>query len=247
MYNFKDALARSSNTYFIINGLKAGIQNIVRLGQRLHLTERTGLGTRQENAGIFPDAQMVSSGWHEGQTANICIGQGQIAVTPLQMAVMMSALGNGGKVLWPRLVDRIEAPDPSLGEPPKVFAKGRVRDDLGVRSENLKLVREAMLAETQEAGATGLRAAVPGLEICGKTGTAQIMDNQYRTTANTAWFASFAPFANPHYAVVVMLELEVNAGTGGKTCAPIAASIYRALLERERAGTNSTQRMASAN
>src|SRR5205823_9556564 len=100
-YNFKKALVHSSNTYFIENGLRAGIINIVRLGQNLHLGERTGLQTRQETAGIFPSLKRVSSNWHDGDTANICIGQGEMAVSPLQVAVLMAAIANEGKVLKP--------------------------------------------------------------------------------------------------------------------------------------------------
>ena len=241
LYDFKKALAKSSNTYFIQNGLKTGIENIIRLGQHLHIAEGTGLHTSQENSGIFPSLKRVSSDWREGDTANICIGQGQMAVTPLQMAVMMAAIANGGKVLWPRLVDRIEPIDISSGASPIVFEKGRVRDELGVRPENLKIVRDAMLEETQEGG-TGKLVAVPGLNICGKTGTAQVMDKHNKTEGETTWFASFAPYENPRYAVIVMIETDPNAGTGGKLCAPVAGNIYRALLEREK---NGTQKLAS--
>lgn len=244
-YNFKEALKHSSNTYFVTNGLKTGIEKIVRLGQRLHLGKRMDLKTHQETAGRFPNLNRISSNWLVGDTANICIGQGEIAVTPLQMAVMTVALANGGKVLWPRLVDRVEPPDPAAA-PPLIFPKGRVRDELGVKPENMKIVHEAMLADTQEAGGTGVRAAVPGLEICGKTGTAQIMEGR-KTVAETTWFVSFAPAANPRYAVVVMIETAVNEGSGGKTCAPIAAKIYKALLERERALSNRSQGVAKVN
>src|SRR5262249_3478742 len=112
---------------------------------------------------------------------------------------------------------------------------------------NMRILHEAMLADTQEAGGTGIRAAVPGLEICGKTGTAQVMDIHNKTVEETTWFASFAPYANPRYAVVVMVEMAVNTGSRGKTCAPIAAAIYRALLERERAEANRNQRIAKTN
>jgi len=234
-YNFKEAVKHSSNTYFITKGLKTGIQNIVRLGQHLHIAERTGLQTRQENAGIFPDERKLGANWHDGDTANICIGQGKMAVTPLQMAVMIASIANGGKVLWPRLVDRVEPQDLS-STGPLVFEKGRVRDDLGVKPDNLRIVREAMIADVEESGGTGLQAAVAGLKIGGKTGTAQVMDEHNKVVADTAWFASFAGVSNesPRYAVVVMIETDPNAGSGGKTCAPIAANIYKAVLEREK-------------
>src|SRR6185436_4941055 len=118
---------RSSNTYFITNGLRyGGIERIIALGQRLHLGERADLPTRQETAGILPSPRRIILGWYAGDTANICIGQGQIAVSPLQMAVATSALANGGKVYWPRLVERLEPQDRASPEPPTVFEKGRV-------------------------------------------------------------------------------------------------------------------------
>jgi len=244
-YDFKKALMKSSNTYFIENGLKVGIEAIIRLGQRLHLGERIGLPTRQEAPGIFPNERTLRAGWYDGDTANICIGQGKMAVTPLQMAVMISAIANGGKVLWPRLVDRIETIDPTSTAPPVIFEKGRVRDNLGVRQRSLQIVREAMLADVEEGG-TGSKAFIEGLDIGGKTGTAQVMDAHNRTIADTVWFASFAPYERPRWAVIVMIETDVNAGSGGSTCAPIAKKIYQALLDRERGTTNHVERVAQA-
>ena len=121
LYDFRRAVMFSCNTYFITIGLKAGIENILSLSRRLHLGERAGLPTRQDTPGNLPSLKRIQSNWFDGDTANICIGQGEIAVTPLQIAVMTAALANGGKVLWPRLVDRIESPDPTSGEPPEVF------------------------------------------------------------------------------------------------------------------------------
>jgi penicillin-binding protein 2 len=243
-YNFNRAIVKSSNTYFIEKGLKTGIEKIVRMAKRLHLGERTGLPTRQETAGIFPSLERVKSNWYDGDTANICIGQGMMAVTPLQMAVMISAYANGGTVLWPRLVDRIEPVDPASSAQPTVFEKGRVHDHLGVQRRSLEILREAMREDVLDG--TGANAEVPGMPAAGKTGTAQVMDAHNHTIADTTWFASFAPYENPRYAVIVMVEIEVNAGSGGKTCAPIARDIYQALLERERGGTNHVERVAQA-
>ena len=245
-YDFELALMHSCNTYFITNGLKAGIENIIRLGERLHLGERTGLRTRQETAGIFPNLKKVSSHWFDGDTANICIGQGQMAVTPLQMCVMTAAIANGGKVLWPRLVDRIELPDLASGPQRIVFPGAQVRDELGVKLHSLDVVRAAMLADVQSAGGTGTRAAVPGLQICGKTGTAQVMDSHNKLIGDTTWFISFAPYERPRYAVVVMVEIEVNAGNGGTICAPVAGKIYNALLERGLLSRANTGKLAKA-
>src|SRR6266700_2883255 len=108
-YDFRRAFLKSSNTYFITNGLRYGVENIVRIGERLHLGERCDLPTRQEVSGSFPRQRTLRQGWASGDTANLCIGQGRLDVTPVQIAVMTAAIANGGKVLWPRLVDRIEA------------------------------------------------------------------------------------------------------------------------------------------
>jgi penicillin-binding protein 2 len=230
-YDFRRALKRSSNAYFITNGIYlAHIENIVKLGQRLHLGEKIGLSTRQETAGIFPTLQRVRSHWADGDTANICIGQGEVNVTPLQMAVLTAAIANGGTVLRPRFVDRIEPQDPTFTEQIVHVPKHQVRDTLGVQPRNLKILQEAMLADVIDADGTGRRAAVPGMQICGKTGTAQVTDERNKLVDHITWFVSFAPYQQPRYAVVVMIE---SGGSGGETCAPIAGKIYEAILKRD--------------
>jgi len=240
-YQFRRALKLSSNSYFIHAGLRTGIQKIVELGRRFHFGERSGLTTRQEVAGYFPPLERIRSGWTDGNTANVCIGQDPILATPLQIAVMTAAIANGGKVLWPRLVDRIESQDVSVQGGGQIFQQGSVRDELKVRPESLKVLHGAMLADVEDADGTGKEAAVEGLRICGKTGTAQIKDEHGKKTGQTTWFASFAPYGSPRYAVVVMV---VDGASGGKTCAPIAGKIYRTILERERAPAEKTANMA---
>jgi penicillin-binding protein 2 len=156
----------------------------------------------------------------------------------------MSALANGGKVLWPRLVERVEPRDPSTGEQPVVYASGRVRDELGVSQQSIKILQQAMLADTEDPEGTGKGAVVPGLRICGKTGTAEIQNERNADTGQTTWFASFAPYENPHWAVVVMVE---NGQSGGGTCSPVAKMIYTALLERDRPHSKKNETMAKVN
>jgi penicillin-binding protein 2 len=230
-YDFKRAIAFSSNSYFIYNGLRTGIEKIITLGEKFHFGEKTGLPTMQETRGIFPSLKEVQkSDWRVGDSANICFGQGQMAVTPIQIAVAYSAIANGGSILWPRLVDRVESQDPASGEAPAIIPSGVVRDRIGVRPRSLRIVRDAMLDETENG--TGKPAVVPGLSICGKTGTAQVQDENGKLVGHNYWFASFAPYESPKYTVIVMVQSE-SGGSGGSTCAPIAHDIYAALVEKD--------------
>jgi penicillin-binding protein 2 len=158
-----------------------------------------------------------------------------LAVTPLQMAVAYSAIANGGIVLWPQLVKKIVPQDRTSGEATTVFQSGVVRDHLGVSARNLKILREAMLSETEDAAGTGRAAVVgPEMRICGKTGTAQVENEHGHVDKWNYWFASFAPYENPKYAVVVMVQGRFH-GSGGGVCAPIAHDIYEAILKKENA------------
>lgn len=227
LYDFKRAFKKSSNYYFIHQAVAEnhGIEHIIRMAKQFHLGERTGLLPEQESAGQIPSEDRINQGWSEGDTANICIGQGEITVTPLQMALMVSAVANGGTCYYPRLVDRIESPDPNERQAARVFAKARIRSQLFVNQKSLETLQEAMYADVAEAEGTGRAAAIEGYDVCGKTGTAEV-----RGGGKITWFAAYAPFEKPRYAVVVMVE---NGASGGKTCAPISKEIFQALKQRD--------------
>jgi penicillin-binding protein 2 len=231
LYDFVAALIHSSNFYFITNGLRTGIEPIVALGKRLHLGEKTGIPTKQEVSGQFPSHERVRSDWYDGNTANVCIGQDPILVTPLQMTVLAAAIANGGKVLYPRLVDRVYPADPTLPPEPVVFPSGRIRDHLGVSQRTMSILHEAMLKDVEDPAGTGRAARVPEIRPCAKTGTAQVKDSHGKTISHNVWFLSFAPYPQPKYAVVVMIE---GGSSGGGDCGPIAGDIYRAIVQWER-------------
>jgi penicillin-binding protein 2 len=243
-YDFKKAIEMSSNSYFIYYGLRTGIQKVVAMSEKFHFGERTGVLPGQESKGIFPSLKKVEGrDWSEGQSAYICFGQGQMAVTPIQIAVAYSAIANGGYVLWPRLVQRIEPQDPNSGEAPMIIPSGVVRDHLDVHPRSLRILLDAMLGETEEG--SGHAAQVPGLRICGKTGTAQVENEKGEQVGQNFWFASFAPYENPKYAVIVAVQKPANyVGFGGTVCAPIAHDIYTELVKKDPA---IVQTVASAN
>lgn len=233
-YNFKRAFMKSSNSYFIHYGLKMGWTNIMNMGARLFLGQPVDVPLMQEVNGFFPTPEWLKrksdrrDPLRSGDIANLCIGHGYITVTPLQMAVMTSAVANGGKVFWPRLVDRIEPRDTSATSSygQRLKQPGQLRGELGVKLSSLNIVREAMLADVEDAEGTGTEASVEGFRVCGKTGTAEDKQLNRKDT----WFASFAPYESPRYVVLVMIE---NGGSGGKSCAPVARRIYQEIKRLE--------------
>jgi penicillin-binding protein 2 len=243
-YDLRRAIARSSNSYFIqVGALPNVFERVVELGRRLHLGERIGLPLLQETAGHFPRTGGEQN-WNPVFKANICIGQGEMDVTPMQIAVMISAIANGGTVLMPRLVDRLEPQDPARLEAPTVFPRGQVRDHLGVSKRSLDILHDAMLAETEDQQeGTGRAVQGCGFRVCGKTGTAELSTlREDGGKKNTTWFGSFAPYETPRYAVIVMVE---NGQSGGGTCAPIAHDVYVALKAYEARSTSKTQAVAT--
>jgi len=240
-YDLEHAIVRSSNSYFVQVGLLPNVfERVVELGKRLHLGERIdsdSLPLRQVATGHFPSAAATQN-WKAGDKANICIGQGPMDVTPVQIAVMISAIANGGTVLKPRLVDRLESQDQAGIELPTSYPRAQVRDHLGVSKRSLDILRDAMLQETESAEGTGKHVLGCGFRVCGKTGTAERSELQEDgKKQNTTWFASFAPYESPRYAVIVMVE---NGASGGSTCAPIARDVYVALAAYERRTTATT-------
>ncbi len=230
-YDFNRAFIKSSNAYFIDHGLRLGLGPLLAYARRLHLGEKTGLRLNEETAGILPDASDIPGAYAAGKTANLSIGQ-ELTVTPLQLALVFSAVANGGSVWWPRLVDRIEPGDALSMEAPERVREGQVRSRLGIPRAHLALVHAAMRDDVALDDGTGRAARVAGYAVCGKTGTAEVKSGR-KLVDRITWFASFAPFESPRYAVVVMVE---SGGSGGRTCAPVARRIYEHLRDRDRGG-----------
>ena len=232
-FDFKRAFKKSSNCYFIDAGLKVGPDAILAMAARLHFGERTGLPLAQDSRGLLPTREWWRQNrgpWQGGDTANLSMGQGELKITPLQMAVAMAAVANGGKVLFPQLIASVQPQDQMVDPANQTAIRPRLHDQLPVSPRTLGVIHEAMLADTEDSDGTGTAARLPGFRVCGKTGTAQVFKGT-KVDHLTVWFASFAPFEDPRYAVVVMVDY---GGGGGTTCAPVAAKIYHALRYREQ-------------
>jgi penicillin-binding protein 2 len=219
------AIAQSCNVFFYQAGLKIGGPVIARYARAFGFGEATGIALQSEKLGLIPQPSMRRErrGWSAGETVNMSIGQGAVLVTPMQVARFMSAVANGG-VLWrPRLVQRVERPE-----------KGVVYSDAGQVNAHVELspfvwefLRRGLWAVVNDGG-TGTASRIPGLEIAGKTGTAQtIAKSKASLGQDHAWFAAFAPAKDPEVVVVVLVE---RGGKGGQVAAPIARRIFQAIF-----------------
>jgi penicillin-binding protein 2 len=223
----RSALIHSCNIFFYQAGLKVGPAAIARYAEAFGLGSPSGIDLGGEKAGMVPflngRRRIDGRKWQAGDTVNMSIGQGQVLVTPMQIARMMSAVANGG-VLWrPRLVQRVERVDGSLAYSSSSKMTGRVDLSPIVWA----FLRQALSGVVNEGG-TGGAARIPGIDVAGKTGTAQsVSKSDSAKGQDHAWFASFAPAQDPEVVVVVLVE---RGGKGGQVAAPNARQIYQAIF-----------------
>jgi penicillin-binding protein 2 len=217
------AMVRSCNTYFYQLGLKVGLEPIARYARAFGLGAPTGIVLAGEKAGLVPAPRSRS---RAGDTVNVSIGQGPLLVTPLQVARMMGAVATGG-ILWkPRLVQRVEAADGRL-----LYSEGSQMSGYVDLSPAVWAFLQRSLWGVVNDGGTGAAARLPGIEVAGKTGTAQLITNSdARRGQDHAWFAAYAPAQDPQVVIVVLVE---RGGRGGQAAAPIARQILQGIfLER---------------
>jgi penicillin-binding protein 2 len=218
------AIATSCNTFFARLGLTVGIERIARYARAFGFGQPTGIVLGDERAGLVPTPARgsVTRTWSPGDTANVAIGQGRVLVTPLQVARFMAAIANGG-ILWrPRLIQHVgDARETVLSVLPE--ATGHVTLAPAV----LAVLRRSLRAAVNNGG-TASAAHVPGLEVAGKTGTAQIVrDSDPTRGQDHAWFAGYAPAEDPQVVVVVLVE---RGGIGGRVAAPVAQRVFLEIL-----------------
>jgi penicillin-binding protein 2 len=220
------AIVHSCNVYFYQAGLRVGMDTIVRYAEAFGFGASSGIDLPGEKLGLVPGASWRRARGRRaaywGDTVNVSIGQGPLLVTPIQVARMMSAVANGGVLFSPRLVQRVEDADGNIlwADP------GLVNGHVDLSPMVWAFLRQSLRAVVDRG--TGWAARVPGLDVAGKTGTAQIVGNSRASRGEDhAWFASFAPASDPQTVVVVLVE---RGGKGGQVAAPIAKRIYHAIF-----------------
>jgi penicillin-binding protein 2 len=223
-----DAMKHSCDVWFYLKGMATGVENIARMAGAFGLGQATGFDLGG-GSGLVPTPawKQKHNGekWWDGDTAQLAIGQSFLLATPLQMANLAATLGNGGTVWRPFVVRRVETPEGELVRE----TVPEVRRRLTVQPGHLALVRDAMRAAIESADGTGHAAAVQGMSVGGKTGTAEVdvTEDGVRKRINRAWFIGFAPFEQPQVALAVVFE---DAASGGHTAAPVAGKILAGMF-----------------
>jgi penicillin-binding protein 2 len=239
--DMSEGLKHSCDVYFYETARKTGIDNIAAMARALGLGGVTGVDLPGEKPGLIPDSdwKLATFGekWQQGETLVAGIGQGFITATPLQLAVMTARIANGGFAVVPKL--RRNGVIGEVGDPP-----GPYGPLLEISPEHFAIVKEGMNRVMNEVGGTAYRARIeePGMEMAGKTGTAQVRRitlseraTGVRKNEDLPWdrrdhalFVGFAPVHAPQYAVAVVVD---HGGGGSKVAAPIAHDI---LVEAQR-------------
>lgn len=213
--NLVQAIARSCNVFFYKLGLKLGVDNIYNYAKKLGLGDLTNIDLPIESVGIVPNeswkGKFLNENWYKGDTLNISIGQGYLLVTPLQILRAVSAIANGGYLIQPYLVKRIE----------DVNVSRHTMIPVGIDKKILDIVKRGMLEAVSTSQGTGRRAEVEGVRLCGKTATVQTSRGE-----SHALFVGFTPMERSEYVFIVLLE---HAGKGGFKAADFASKIVEFL------------------
>ena len=227
------AIVRSCDDYFYTLGKMVGIQKIDFFADHLGLGRRTGIDLPDEDSGLVPSPEWVRKVYHRqwwpGETISVAIGQGALQVTPLQVAYAIGGIASGGTFARPHLAFSGELENLGLDPP----ADSTIRFPL--RESTVQAVTDGMWGVVNERHGTGAGARRRGLDIAGKTGTAQVVSTSLHNSSskavyrNNAWFVGYSPSPNPDIAVAVL----VMQGQHSSVAAPIAGDVIRAYYQEE--------------
>lgn len=233
------AIGESCNVFFYLLGARLEIQRIAAYARKFGLGSESGVDLPNEAAGLIPDPEwkqrFFKAPWYQGETISVSIGQGQVLATPLQMARMMAAVANGGRLVQPHIV-RV------IGGKPVAYSSPR---PMGIRPSTLAAIRKGLFMAVN-AGGSGQRAQLTDLVVAGKTGSAQVVSSaklskDVATIQPHAWFAGFAPFDDPRIVLAVLVD---HGGSGGASAAPVAREIFERYFNRDSATVAPTRRRA---
>jgi penicillin-binding protein 2 len=242
MVDIEHAIPWSCDTFYYTLANKLGIDTIAKYATDLGFSQRTGVDLPDEVTGTMPSTAWKMKNFHEkwyaGEVISVGIGQGAVAVTPIQLARAIGGVASGGALKRPHLVFPDEVPSEELEAIHETFP-GSGDKTVPLSTANWQLITDAMAATTTSG--TAAPAHMEGIDFAGKTGTAQVVSHSAGMTSlgvgkerANAWFVGMAPRRNPDIAVAVLWEH----GGWGAGSAPVAAQIINAFVTKQRKREN---------
>ena len=233
--DMRHALEKSCNVYFYTLGNMLGVDRIYKWAERLGLAGKTGIDLPNEQESLVPNTEWklkrTGERWYPGETISVAIGQGQVSVTPASLANMITTVANGGTRITPHVVKAIDEGNGWKPVPLKAVA-----DRVAFRPDTLAALHDGLWMVVNAAG-TGVRGKIPGRDVSGKTGTAQVISNEGRARArgttrdlrDHGWFVFFAPKDKPEIAGVIFGEHNLHGYLG----APIAKHVIETYFAKK--------------
>jgi penicillin-binding protein 2 len=233
LVNLRDAIKMSCDVYFYTLGQRLGVDRIHEILTSFGFGAPSGVDLSFEKSGLVPSEEWARSRrgarWYPSETISVAIGQGPLLVTPMQVARALAGLLEGGRLPTPHLF--YSSQDPRTGA--QLRYKAEFHDAIALAPEKLAVVEDGMWAVVNEPGGTAYGSRVEGVEMGGKTGTAQVVGKTTTIRAGAdksklkdhAWFAGFGPVKDPLMVVVVFVE---NGGHGNLAAAPLAKALFEA-------------------
>jgi penicillin-binding protein 2 len=222
-----EAILKSCDVFFYNVGMRLGIDRLAYYGTKLGLGHKTGIDLPSEEPGLMPSEEWVQRvfhrKWYAGETISVAVGQGAVTTTPLQLARMIGGIAMGGMFKQPHLLKDAQ----NVGE---------VR--FSISEPTIQKITDAMYGVVNEPGGTGGELRLAGIELSGKSGTAQVIGYSTRDRVgkqkkfeDNAWFVGYAPRRNPE--IVVSVLVQESGQHGGEAAGPVARDIIKAYYDKK--------------
>jgi penicillin-binding protein 2 len=222
-----DAILKSCDVFFYNVGMRLGIDRLSYYASKLGIGHKTGIDLPSEEPGLMPSQEWVERTfhrkWYAGEVISVATGQGAVTTTPLQLARLIGGIASGGMFKQPHMLKDAQ----NVGE-----------ERFPISESTIEKVTDAMYGVVNEAGGTGTHLKLAGIELSGKSGTAQVIGydkmnlvhkgSQY---ADNAWFVGYAPKRNPEICVAVLVQ--ESGQHGGEAAGPVVRDIVKAYYDKK--------------
>lgn len=229
-----EAILKSCDVFFYNVGMRLGIDRLSYYAMKFGLGRRTGIDLPSEEPGLMPTQEWVERTfhrkWYAGEVISVAIGQGMVTTTPLQLARMIGGIASGGVFKQPHMLKDA----PHVGE-----------DRFPISDSTVEKVTDGMWGVINEAGGTGGRLKLTGIDFSGKSGTAQVIGYDKMALvrkgtkfADNAWFVGYAPRRNPEICVAALVQ--ESGEHGGEVAGPIVRDVVKAYYDKKASKTQGT-------